>query len=749
MAQVAGDGVPLLYVTITMLILSWIFASLRLWVRKWKRNLGLDDGLMFAGLILYTVTTSLVIRCCFYGSGQKRKDLEPNDIRMGTKLFFVAQFFYSACSVPIKSSICVTMLRICDSRRRFVWTLWGVIALTVVTAIIFILATANICHPIETLWGDANGKCNIKVNSSIGYYFSAVSIVTDWTLAILPAILLWNIQMKQRVKLPVIFMLSLGAFASCATVVRLGYLTLYNNPNEFVYSTGAIGLWSILEEGIGIIAGSMPALRPLLNLPFFGRSTYASGDGSNLASGHIRPSQLSNKRSQNQRTNVELNDFQTNLTTRISHSRENQSLDDSDSQKFILKSTKVVMTSEQCGEEKPQCRSCVIRNLSCLYQPRHCHLSEPIRTTKVSKVEDGAESCFTTPSGSSRSVSVLTSFDSLAVTSDQFTLQELSILHHWTTTTSQAMCSQLSPNNVWAVTTPQLGFQYPFVLYGILSLASLHRVLTSPEDVETDMLAATNYHTSAVQRFPAMRATACEHSDEACDALFAFSIIDTIYILATYGTLPRQSEPAPSPSRILELDWIRDIRSVGALIKPVRNKIREGHLRDFQNLTTFGGVDSIHGPVDGDNELLNLQASYQGCSTADIELYQSTIKLLRRCRPYMNSLGYVGTDKERLAKLNPHWITPLIFLHEMPEEFIDRLHQRQPPALLILSFFGAMLSAYDTVWFMNGWALEIVSAVNHVLGDYWAPYTKWCREQVAMNFVRWESGSETATPGSS
>lgn len=51
MARVAGDGVALLYGTIVMLSLSWIFATLRLGVRKWKRNLGLDDWLMFAGLV--------------------------------------------------------------------------------------------------------------------------------------------------------------------------------------------------------------------------------------------------------------------------------------------------------------------------------------------------------------------------------------------------------------------------------------------------------------------------------------------------------------------------------------------------------------------------------------------------------------------------------------------------------------------------------------------------------------------------
>ncbi|KAI1064900.1 hypothetical protein LB507_001265 [Fusarium sp. FIESC RH6] len=349
MVKVAGDGVALLYACIIMLTLAWVFAMLRLGVRKWKNNFGLDDWLMFVGLALYSVTVGLVIRCCFYGAGQKSKNLEPYDMMMGTKLFFVAQFFYCACSVPIKTSICVTMLRICDSRRRFVWTIWGIIGTTITTAIIFIIAVANICHPIERLWGETTrGTCNTNLNSSIGFFFSAVSIITDWTLAILPAVLLWKVQMKQRVKLPVICMLSLGVFASCATVIRLGYLTRYNDPTEFVYSTGAIGLWSIMEEGIGIVAGSMPALRPLLNLPIFGRSTYGSAGASNQGSSHMNPSHFSNKRKKSQRDDLEMDTFHGNMTTKVSHGREEkQSLDDSDSQKFILKSTQVVMTTEQ------------------------------------------------------------------------------------------------------------------------------------------------------------------------------------------------------------------------------------------------------------------------------------------------------------------------------------------------------------------------------------------------------------------
>lgn len=65
--------------------------------------------------------------------------------------------------------------------------------------------------PIETLWGEANGTCDLKLNSDVSFFFSAIEIVTDWSLAILPAVLLWNIQMKGSVKTSVAIILALAS----------------------------------------------------------------------------------------------------------------------------------------------------------------------------------------------------------------------------------------------------------------------------------------------------------------------------------------------------------------------------------------------------------------------------------------------------------------------------------------------------------------------------------------------------------
>jgi len=121
--------------------------------------------------------------------------------------------------------------------------------------------------------------------------------------------------------------------------VRLKFLSLYSDPTEFMYSTGKIGLWSIIEEGIGIFAGSLPALRPLLSLPFFN-----GGSSNNDSSGANTPSNFNQSRSKRRvlRSDVALDTFQ-----QLEEGKDGDG--DGDSQKHILKETHITVNSNKNG----------------------------------------------------------------------------------------------------------------------------------------------------------------------------------------------------------------------------------------------------------------------------------------------------------------------------------------------------------------------------------------------------------------
>jgi hypothetical protein len=108
-----------------------------------------------------------------------------------------------------------------------------------------------------------------------------------------------------------------------------------------LYGTGKIGFWSLTEEGIGIIAGSLPALRPLLSL----RIRVTTGSTSPAASGNAY---LSHSKQQQPRSVIKMDTFQTLGDDDVDDG-------DSNSQRKIIKETRYTVTSSSVprgqGEE--------------------------------------------------------------------------------------------------------------------------------------------------------------------------------------------------------------------------------------------------------------------------------------------------------------------------------------------------------------------------------------------------------------
>lgn len=128
-------------------------------------------------------------------------------------MFF--QLFYVASTVPIKSSICVALLRITTVRTHVV-ILYAIIGLSVVAAITTDVAVLAQCRPVAATWDPSLGECAPSyVITNISFYISATSILTDWACAILPAFILWDIQLKLRIKVSVAIVLALGVVYVC------------------------------------------------------------------------------------------------------------------------------------------------------------------------------------------------------------------------------------------------------------------------------------------------------------------------------------------------------------------------------------------------------------------------------------------------------------------------------------------------------------------------------------------------------
>lgn len=166
----------------------------------------------------------------------------------------------------IKLSIAVFLLRIAV-QKRYQWILKISMAIVAIwTAGIFLFDVFE-CKPVEFQWDYTiqGGTCvsgDSLVNAA--YAFSVLSALSDWLYALLPIPMLWSVKMNQQTKAAVIVILSLGVFASVATLIRIKYLIDLGLADDILYASTETMIWTIVEPGLGITAASAVTLRPLL-----------------------------------------------------------------------------------------------------------------------------------------------------------------------------------------------------------------------------------------------------------------------------------------------------------------------------------------------------------------------------------------------------------------------------------------------------------------------------------------------------
>ncbi|KAF6808237.1 cation-transporting atpase 4 [Colletotrichum sojae] len=280
-------GMATLVVTILLGSISLIVVVLRGWARKKTAAIGLDDYLMIVGLAIFVACCVFTSMAVYAGMGTADERLTDWNHVAGVTWLGFFQITY-AWSLPfIKASICFTVFRITNCRRYRV-ILGGVMVASMLSTTVGFVAVVAVCRPVSYTWDKSiDGKCAPStIITAISYVISVLAIITDWTCAIVPTVVVWGLQMKSRVKASFCAILALGAVASAATIVRLPYLQYYNKPQNYLHNIANIVLWPIFECGIGIIAGSLPSLRRLLK---FWLDKSSKGSYKNTGSNNLNP----------------------------------------------------------------------------------------------------------------------------------------------------------------------------------------------------------------------------------------------------------------------------------------------------------------------------------------------------------------------------------------------------------------------------------------------------------------------------
>lgn len=111
-----------------------------------------------------------------------------------------------------KLSIGYFLLRVTISHIHR-WIIYIAMGISVISCIVFFFISTFQCHPVSYFWDKhtQTGAClDINIIIDLSYAFSTFSIMTDFTFALLPAWIVWHLNMKPRTKVALIALMGMG-----------------------------------------------------------------------------------------------------------------------------------------------------------------------------------------------------------------------------------------------------------------------------------------------------------------------------------------------------------------------------------------------------------------------------------------------------------------------------------------------------------------------------------------------------------
>ena len=261
----ANAGTTGLVITWLLLGIGIIVVFLRIYLRLNRHATWWDDWTALASLLMGIVSGGFFTKMIASGMGRHVDCLDPESV--------VAMLEFSAISEAlnvigigiVKIAVCLALLRVVDrARRKMAIFLWGLLVFVALTHSVLAMIFFLHCRPLAALWNpEVKGSC-LSTNTAVlaGYIGFAIDVVTDLVCAIIPVVVIRQLQMNLRTKVALCGLMGLGVFtAGCAVAKAVALRGVF--ADDYAWGFTAPATWAAVEQFVGIIIASVPSLRPL------------------------------------------------------------------------------------------------------------------------------------------------------------------------------------------------------------------------------------------------------------------------------------------------------------------------------------------------------------------------------------------------------------------------------------------------------------------------------------------------------
>ncbi|KXJ87860.1 hypothetical protein Micbo1qcDRAFT_123999, partial [Microdochium bolleyi] len=218
-----------------------LFIGLRVYTRLFQvRSFGLDDALIVVsalcacggGMVTYIIAS-------FYGLGRHTDTVPKTEYAIYLKMTFIQAVVSTIGGLAfLKLSIGAALMRLSNQKwyRRIIW---GFIAFVIMYSIISWVEWFLVCNPLPGFWDKSIKAECIPQNIHKGFalFNTASNMLTDVAFATLPVPVIWQLQMKKKLRVYLIIILSLGYFAVLLGIVKTVCQNVFRgDPDQSFYN---------------------------------------------------------------------------------------------------------------------------------------------------------------------------------------------------------------------------------------------------------------------------------------------------------------------------------------------------------------------------------------------------------------------------------------------------------------------------------------------------------------------------------
>ncbi|KAF2793898.1 hypothetical protein K505DRAFT_194204, partial [Melanomma pulvis-pyrius CBS 109.77] len=254
-----GKGPLIFSIAVASLVVALWCVAIRLYIRiQMMKKIQWDDRLLVIGTLFSIVAVAFNITMVSHGAGRHQNNLTTGEVAQILRFNTLFTAMHIPCVCLIKTSILIFVLRVQNSK----WVAGLIYALLALTILVGLGTSIFIwfqCVPFDAVWNPlVKGKCiSRKVYGKVGVFHGVIYSTLDLVLTMLPVIVLWNVQLKKRIKVGICFLLSLGLGATAFNIMRV----VYHNQlasEDVTYDLWIIDVAAQMEQNICIVAACIP-----------------------------------------------------------------------------------------------------------------------------------------------------------------------------------------------------------------------------------------------------------------------------------------------------------------------------------------------------------------------------------------------------------------------------------------------------------------------------------------------------------